>query len=144
MGPYVQMSETVFPVQPLVPLRSASNHLPVEREETATSSFAVYVVAGALLCGAVNAIRRETAVAEPDLEAATSAASLAKVAILFTFGSKSKPKPKTGARSVSFGGRSTPKTNARKPAPKRVQGSPEASGQASDQGSPETSGQASA
>jgi hypothetical protein len=107
VGPYVQMSD---PVQPAVQMQSLPYQAPTEREEPAMSSFAVCAVAGALLCGAVTALRRETAVAEPDLEAATSAASLAKVAILFSIGSKTNASPKkTGARG-----------SARKPAPKRV------------------------
>lgn len=106
LGPYSQMSESVLPVQSVVP---------VEREDPAMSSIAVYAVAGALLCGAVKAVRKETAVAEPDLEAATSAASLAKVAILFSSG-KSAGKPKTAARKPAPK-KPVPK---KKPAPKRV------------------------
>merc|ERR1719359_1262184 len=92
-----------------MPMQSVPYLATTEPEEPASSSFALYAVGGAILCGAITSIRRNTAVAEPDLESATNAADLAKVAILFSSGSSTAPK-KTAAR----------KPPPKKAAPKRV------------------------
>jgi hypothetical protein len=98
-APYVQISENTLPLEPVEPLRSAPYVVTVDTKESAAPSFATYAVAGAILLSGVAAIRpRAPAVAEPDLEAATSAVRLANVATLLTFGKNSKAKPKTGGR----------------------------------------------
>jgi hypothetical protein len=98
-APYVQIAENTLPFEPVEPLRSAPYVFAVDAKESAAPSFAAYAVAGAILLSGVAAIRpRAPAVAEPDLEAATSAIRLANVATLLTFGKKSTAKPKAGGR----------------------------------------------
>jgi hypothetical protein len=98
-APYVQIAENTLPLEPVEPLRSAPYVFAVDTKEPASPSLAAYAVAGAILLGGVAAIRpRAPAVAEPDLEAATSAVRLANVATLLTFGKNSTAKPKAGGR----------------------------------------------
>jgi len=105
-------AEPMLPAEPLVPVAYPSPQAP-----TASSSMVLAAASAVLVAGAALAAtsRQETAVAEPDLEAAEDAAT---VAMLFSSG-KAAPK-KAAARKPAPKKAAAPKRKpAPKPAPKR-------------------------
>jgi hypothetical protein len=100
---YVQPMETAY-MQPMEPVYATED----------SDGSLLYATGGMLLVGAVAAGVTRSAtkpVAEPDLEAATSAV---RVAMLFSSGRSSKPKKGAGKKPAAKGGRKPP---ARKSAP---------------------------
>lgn len=108
-GPAVPMAEPLLP-EPVLPVA-----YPSPQASAASSSTVLAAAAGALLVAgaalAASSRRPAAAVAEPDLEAAESA-----VAVAMLFSSGSKATPKSGARKPAPKKAAAPK---RKPAPKK-------------------------